>query len=68
MASDFFQDGWAEVTHRVTNGGSFSETMGSSHSWHLGCIHYLHTDTDTCMHLCILTADCLKRPLKKDQL
>ena len=23
----------------------------------LGCILYLHNDTDTCMHICILTAD-----------
>ena len=30
MASDFFQDCWAEVTHGAKNGGSFSEMMGQS--------------------------------------
>ena len=29
MASDFFQDWWAEVTHEAKN-GSFSEMMGPS--------------------------------------
>ena len=29
-ASDFFHDWWAEVTHGVKNGGSFSEMMGPS--------------------------------------
>ena len=30
MASDFFQDWWAEVTHGAKNSGSFSEMMGPS--------------------------------------
>ena len=30
MASDFFQDWWAKVTHGAKNGGSFSEMMGPS--------------------------------------
>ena len=30
MASDFFQDWWAEVTHGAKVGGSFSEMMGPS--------------------------------------
>ena len=42
-------------------------------SRHSGSILYLHTDIDTCMHICILTADytvktCLKPPLKKRQI
>ena len=54
-------DWWAEVTHRAKDGGSFSEMMGPSisnlpnyHSWHLGRILYLHTDT--------LTADYIVNP------
>ena len=35
----------------------------TSHSWHLGCKLYLHTDTDTCMHICILTADYTVKPV-----
>ena len=42
-------------------------------SWHLGCILYLHIDTDTCMHTRYMYIDfwlysktCLKPPLKKD--
>ena len=70
-ASDFFQDWWAEVTHGAKNGGSFSEMMGPSKL--TTSILYLHTDTDTCMHICILTADYTVKPvlqchLKKDQL
>ena len=30
IASDFFQDWWAEVTHGAKNGGPFSEIMGPS--------------------------------------
>ena len=37
----------------------------------MGSILYLHTGTDACMHICLLTADYtekagLKRPLKKE--
>ena len=49
------------------NGGSFSEMMGLSitnHSWHLGSILYLYTDT--CMHTCIYSKPCLRQPLKKE--
>ena len=36
----------------------------TNHSWHLGCILYLHIDTDTCMHIiCILTADYTIKPV-----
>ena len=43
----------------------------TNHSWHSGSILYIHTDTDTCMHICILTADYtvkagLKRSLKRE--
>ena len=44
------------MTHGVKNGGSFSEMMGPS-------ILYLHTDTDTCMHMCILIADYTVKPV-----
>ena len=38
--------------------------MGPNYySWHLGSILYLHTDTDTCMHICILTADYTVKPV-----
>ena len=68
-ASDFFQDWWAEVTHGAKKGGSFSEMMGPSISNKLtsvdilGGILNLHTDTDTCMHICILTADYTVKPV-----
>ena len=49
------------MTHEAKNGGSFSEMMGPSISnkpqMTFGLLLYLHTDTDTCMHICILTAD-----------
>ena len=35
----------------------------TKHSWHLGSILYLHTDTDTCMLICILTADYTVKPV-----
>ena len=28
----------------------------------MGSILYLHTDTETCMHICILTADYTEKP------
>ena len=67
-ASDFFQDWWAEVTHWAKNGGSFSYMMdpriSTNQSWNLGyIILYLHTDTDTCMQICILTADYTVKPV-----
>ena len=80
MASDFFQDWWALVTHGTKNGGSFSEMMGPKHIilhtvdiW-VVYFSFRYTDTDTCLQKisqCILTADykgrtCLKRSLKKE--
>ena len=67
-ASDFFQDWWAEVTHGAKLVGHFSEMMGpegyqTNHSWHLGSILYPHTDTDTCMHICILTDAYTVKPV-----
>ena len=32
----------------------------------MGSIFYHHTDTDTCMHICIYSKTCIKRPLKKE--
>ena len=39
------------MTHGAKNGGSFSEMMGPS------------TDTDTCMQICLLTADYRVKPV-----
>ena len=54
---------WAEVTHGEKTGGPFSEMMGSGISNQLGSILYLHTDTDSCKHKCILTADYTEKPV-----
>ena len=62
-ASDFFQDLWAEVTHGAKNGGSLAQAYQTNHSRHLGGIIYLYTDTDTCMHICIMTADYTVKPV-----
>ena len=35
----------------------WAQAYQTNHSCYLGSILYLHTDTDTCMHICILTAD-----------
>ena len=63
----FLQDWWAEVTHGAKNGGSFSEMMGPSISNQpqltFGSILYVYTDTDTCMNICILTADDTVKPV-----
>ena len=73
----FFFDWWAEVTHGANQMvvGHFLklwvQAYQTKHSWHLGSILYLRTDT--CMHICIIHIDCwlysktcLKRPLKKE--
>ena len=36
---------------------------GPKHSWHLGSMLYLHTDTDTCMHIFILADDYTVKPV-----
>ena len=41
----------------------WAQAYQTNHSWHLGCILYLHTDTDTCMHIRILTADYTVKPV-----
>ena len=41
----------------------WAQAYQTNHSLHLGCILYLHTDTDTCMHICILTADYTVKPV-----
>ena len=52
---------WAEVTHDAKMVGHFLKWWAQAYqtnlSWHLGTILYLHTDTDTCVHICKLTAD-----------
>ena len=67
-ASDFFSrlvgrsDSWSKkmVGHFLR---WWAQAYKKKHSWHLGCILYLHTDTDTCMHICILTADYTVKPV-----
>ena len=69
--SDFFQDLWAKWPMEQKMVGHFlkwwAQAYQTNHSWHLGCILYLHTDTewlsDTCMHICILTADYTVKPV-----
>ena len=34
----------------------------TNHSWHLGSVLYLHTDTNPCMHIWTLTADDTVKP------
>ena len=41
----------------------WAQAYQTNPSWHLGSILYLHTDTDTCMHICILTADYTVKPV-----
>ena len=41
----------------------WAQAYQTNHSWHLGCILYLQTDTDTFMHICILTADYTVKPV-----
>ena len=40
----------------------------TNHSSLLGSMLYLHTDTDTCMHICIVTADYIVKPVLSCQL
>ena len=40
-----------------------SQAYQTIHSLHLGSILYLHIDTDTYMHICILTADYTVKPV-----
>ena len=42
---------------------SWAQAYQTNHSWHLGSILYLHTDTDTCMHIWLLTADHTVKPV-----
>ena len=52
----------------------WAQAYQTEHRCHLGSILYLHTGTDTCMHICILTADYTVKPVlsshiyKEDQL
>ena len=69
-ASDFLWPKWPMEQKLV---GHFlkwwAQAYQTKHSWHLGSILYLHTDTDTCMHICILTSDYTVKPvLREDQL
>ena len=45
-----------------------AQAYQTNHSWHLGSILFLHTDTDTCMHICILTADYTVKPVLRGHL
>ena len=52
----------------------WAQAYQTNHSWHLGSIPHLHTDTDTCMPICLLTAENTVNPVlsghseKEDQL
>ena len=41
----------------------WAQAYQTNHCWHLSSILYLHTDTDTCMHICRLTADYTVKPV-----
>ena len=41
----------------------WAKAYHTNHSWNLGCILNLHTNTETCMHICILTADYTVKPV-----
>ena len=43
----------------------WAQAYQTNHSWHLGCILNLHTDTKNCMHICKLTADYTVKPVSK---
>ena len=57
----FFRIGCSKRTMEQKLVGHFlkwwAQAYQTNHSWHLGSILYLHTDTDTSMHICILAAD-----------
>ena len=44
----------------------WAQAYQTNHRWHLGCILYLHTDTDKSMHICILIADYIVKPVLSD--
>ena len=41
----------------------WAQAYQTNHSWHLGCILDLHINTDTWMHICILTANYTVNPV-----
>ena len=41
----------------------WAQAYQTYHSWCLGSILYLHTDTDTCMHICLLSSDYTVKPV-----
>ena len=41
----------------------WAQAYQTKQSWHLGSILYLHTATDTCIDICILTADYTVKPV-----
>ena len=44
----------------------WAQAYQTNHSWHLGSIVYQHTDTDTWMHIGILTDDYTVKPFLSD--
>ena len=45
----------------------WAQAYQTNHSWHLGIILYVHTETCTCMHVCIdCCKTCLEHQLKKE--
>ena len=46
----------------------WAQAYQTNHSWYLSSILYLHTDTDTFMHICMLTADYTVKPVLRGRL
>ena len=63
----FFKIGGPKIPMEQKIVGHFlkwwAQAYQTKHSWHLCSILYLHTDTDTCMHICVLTADYTVNPI-----
>ena len=69
----FFKIGWAKWPMEQKMVGHFlkwwAQAYQTNHVWHLSSLLYLLTDTDTCIHICIFTADYTVNPvLSGDQL
>ena len=66
-ASDFLKIGGPKWPLEQKQVGHFlkwwAQAYQTNHSRHLGSILYLHTDTYTCLHICILTADYTVKPV-----
>ena len=62
-ASDFFQDWWAEVTHGAKKMVGHFLKYGPKHIKLTTVDIWVVYSTNTCMHVCILTADYSVKPV-----